>query len=264
MKPLKQRIILLLSVILFSCSFLHAKKGTPAQITRLDELTKKVYVSIEALSTFNFWQNLKLPYANDGVIFRVTPSIKVDYYLGSYFFVGAGLSYNSTGGKYEFSSSRIDSIQGFSSDGVVNRRVSVSYIEMPIYVKVQSNYMNNWAVQGLIGFSWGVKITSSYRDIYDNIKYTDNSGKILLGGEGDPKGTYTESGKFSKKASLWNVGALAEIRALYRATEKLQLFVGAGYQGGLTNTLSKKNMTTEDGFHKGKPGQVVISAGIVF
>ncbi|MDR1739365.1 MAG: outer membrane beta-barrel protein [Bacteroidales bacterium] len=259
MKHIKQHFILLLSVLLFSCSFLHAKKGAPAQITRLDQLTKKVYVSIEALSTFNFWQNLQKPYGNDGIIFCVTPSIRVDYYLGSYFFFGGGFSYNTTGGKYYFPSSRINDLPHLSSEIDASRRVSVSYIEMPLYIKVQSNYINNWAVQGLIGFSWGVKIRSLYSDVYYNVKYTNDAGAVLFNGH-----TYTEEGNFGKKASLWNVGALAEIRALYRATEKLQLFVGAGYQAGLTNTLSKKNMTTEDGFHKGKPGQVIVSAGLVF
>ena len=58
------------------------------------------------------------------------------------------------------------------------------------------------------------------------------------------------------------MSGIIEIRALYRSTDKLQLFVCAGYQG-LVNMLSKKHANNEE-FHNGKPGQVVVSAGIVF
>jgi hypothetical protein len=234
-----------------------AKK--PVKIDLLKDIKKKVYVSVEAQCMFNFLEGLKLPYKNDGITFCVTPSIKVDYYLGSYFFVGGGLAFNTAGGDYEFLSSRINDMSqlGFSSSGTACRTMSVSYIELPVYVKVQSNYMNNWAVQGLLGFSWGVKVISSYKDIYDDFVYKNGTHEYL-------NGKYEQTGALGKKASLWTVAGIAEVRALYRATDKLQLFIGVGYQGGLANIMSKKNTPNTEEFHNGKPGQIIVSGGIVF
>jgi hypothetical protein len=249
-----KRIIL---CVVFLAALLGVSAKRSVDIDLLKNVTKKVYVSVEVQSMFNFLEGLKLPHKNNGITFCVTPSIRVDYYLGSYFFVGGGLSFNTAGGRYDFASSRIDSIpSGFTSSGVASRTMSISYIEMPIYVKVQSNYMNNWAVQGLLGFSWGVKVISSYRDVYPEFTYTNSGHKYL-------DGKYEERGALGKKASLWTVSGIIEIRALYRSTDKLQLFVGAGYQAGLVNMLSKKHANNEE-FHNGKPGQVVVSAGIVF
>jgi hypothetical protein len=232
-----------------------AKK--PVDISRLKDITKKVYVSVEVQSMFNFLENPK-PHKNDGITFCVTPSIRVDYYLGSYFFVGGGLSFNTAGGRYDFISSRMNGISDFSFSEVARRTMSVSYIEMPVYVKVQSNYMNNWAVQGLLGFSWGIKVLSSYKDVYSGFTHTNVGNQDLK-----LKCKYEEGGALGKRASLWTVSGIIEVRALYRATDKLQLFVGAGYQAGFANILSKKN-TVDEEFHSGKPGQVVVSAGIVF
>jgi hypothetical protein len=249
--------IIICVIFFISLSAVFAKRQV--KIDRLKDITKKVYVSVEAQSMFNFLEGLKLPFKNNGITFCVTPSIKVDYYLGSYFFVGGGVSFNTAGGDYEFLSSRINDMSslGFSSSGIASRTISVSYIELPFYVKIQSNYMNNWAVQGLLGFSWGVRVLSSYKDVYSDFTYTNNQIRYL-------NGKYEEQGSLGKKASLWTVSGIAEIRALYRAMEKLQLFVGIGFQGGLANILSKKNTANEQEFHSGKPGQAVVSAGIVF
>ncbi|MDR1973605.1 MAG: PorT family protein [Bacteroidales bacterium] len=249
-----KRALILLLVLLAASIFLHAKRTI--KITPLKDNVKKVYVSVEAQSMFNFLENLKYPNKNSGITFCVTPSIRVDYYLGSYFFVGGGLAFNTTGGDHYFISSRFDNLEGFKASQEVRRIMSVSYVEMPLYAKVQSNYMDNWAVQGLLGFSWGVKVMASRKDTYSEFTYSKDNVEYL-------NGAYEETDKLRKKASLFNVAGIVEVRALYRATNKLQLFVGTGYQGGLVNILSKK-YTGDEEFHKGKPGQVIVSAGIVF
>ena len=80
-----KRIIL---CVVFLATLLGVSAKRSVDIDLLKNVTKKVYVSVEAQSMFNFLEGLKLPHKNNGITFCVTPSIRVDCYLGSYFFVG--------------------------------------------------------------------------------------------------------------------------------------------------------------------------------
>ncbi len=225
---------------------------------------KLVYVSFDVAPVFNWYANIARPFDRKGCRVIVNPTLSVDFDLGYYMLLGTGVSFNTTGGRLQFPSDYVNQYEssGFSSYNQVLRSYTVSYIEIPLVFRVQSDDMNGWRVFGSVAGHFGVRVLAKYRDTYDDFAYrpplTDAPQSPLI------DGTLIREGKFNKQTNLWSVALGLKFGASYQVADALALRFGIGYRYGFLDAFTKRHEQPNGIYPHMKPQQFEIFAGITF
>ncbi|MEG1497809.1 MAG: outer membrane beta-barrel protein [Bacteroidales bacterium] len=242
--------------------YTNAKKPKEKAKSSVPVKKKLVYTSIQLTPLINWYANINRPFDREGVRVTVTPALTVDFNLGHHMFLGTGLVFNTTGGRLSYPADYINAHQedGFKAYSDKTRSYAISYIEIPIQFKAQTNPFgsSSWAFFGSLGVHFGVKVRAIYKDLYKDFKYEDVQDGILI------EGNLLKEGKLGKTANLWNVSGVLKMGVSCQAFKAVGFTMGLEYHYGFTNTLSTKHERPDGVRAKVKNQQMGVFLGIVF
>ena len=166
-------------------------------------------------------------YENDGALPGFSWGFNADITLADNYFVRTGFTIDYLNSKLKYPHQQmINESDVEMTPGTLNRKYNLSYLEVPLTVKMRTNKFGKVAYFGEIGFGFAFNLKAKAKD-----DFSYNEGQNSIESEGDIK---DEINLF--KASL-KVGGGIE----YYLDDSTSLFFSLNYNNGLSNVLKGTN-----------------------
>ena len=151
-----------------------------------------------------------------------------DFTLADNYFLSTGFAVNNLHGKLKYQDSRM--VEGASEKvtGSLHRKYSISYVDIPIMLKMCTNRFDNFRYFGQFGPTLGIKIKADAKD-----EFTTTAKKY-----------FTEE-NIKKEINSIRGGLILGAGAEYYVDQSTCFFVGLNYSNGFTNVLKDRNPVTD-------------------
>lgn len=171
-----------------------------------------------------------------------------DFVITENYFVGTGFNMNYLNGKLKYPYQ--ECLDG-DTIGTLKRKYNLSYIEIPLTLKMKTNKFDEFAFFGRIGFSLGFNIKSKAQDdfVYKiDSQYENETSKSNI----------SDEVTFLKGAVV--LGAGFE----YSIDNTTSIVVGVTYNNGLSNILKGENTVNKSIDQKATVNSVEFTVGVIF
>lgn len=189
-------------------------------------------------------------YEKEGALPGFTWGFNADITLADNYFIRTGftIDYLNSALKYPHQQKITDSDVD-PTQGTLNRKYNLSYLEIPLTIKMRTNKYGKVAYFGEIGFGFAFNLKAKAKD-----DFSYNEGQNNLESEGDIK---DEINLF--KASL-KVGGGIE----YYLDDSTSLLFSLNYNNGLTNVLKGTNTIDTGVEQRATLNYFSLNIGIIF
>lgn len=186
-------------------------------------------------------------YESQGVRFTYSYGLLIDYNFTVNYTFSTGIGYNRVGGKLSYA--HMKDISSTPTLGTLTRTYKINYLEFPTLLKLKSNQIGFLTYYTQLGLRHSFKLNSNADDSfeYNNPIETNTSNDV------DMK-DYT---------SFYRLSFCFAIGAEYAISQSLSAYLSIGYDNGLTNSLSNKNIISGDK-ESAVIKKVLITGGFLF
>jgi len=213
-KRINAPVIALMALFLTFPSFLMAQNKLPVK------LGLKVAPNM-------CWMNTNTKgYSYDGLNVGVTVVFVSDIYFAERYAFSTGFNFDFYSGKLQYADSM--SIPGGKVNGVMSRKYSLIYLEIPMMVKMQTKEFGRFSFYGQIGFGTGFRLTATASD-----NFIADDGK-----------TTTEKNDIRDETTLIRESVIIGFGTEYHIDQSTRLFFGISYCNSLNNVLTGYNSKT--------------------
>ena len=160
-------------------------------------------------------------YENDGARIGFAYGISTEFFLAKNYLFSTGFNINNIGGNLKYEG--VYNNAGVSSSSSVKQNIKISYVDIPLTLKLRTNEIGYMTYYGNFGFIAGIKYNSitdyEYVDL-NSIKQTDIDN--------------------SSNVSLFNVNLMVGGGAEYNLSGNTNFMFGVSYHNGFINVLDSK------------------------
>ncbi|RLD44364.1 MAG: hypothetical protein DRI86_07620 [Bacteroidetes bacterium] len=171
-------------------------------------------------------------YSKDGSHFAYSYGLITDYNFTDNYTLSTGFAISNTGGKLSYSDAQEIS-NGVKDTGMVNRKYSISYFEIPILVKMKTNQMGYFTYFAQLGIRNYMRLGSTYDETF---AYSDN---------GNTKTISSEEIENSDGINFYRMAFSFGIGTEYAISKSFSSFGYLSYDNGLTIVLNNTNSVSE-------------------
>jgi hypothetical protein len=183
-------------------------------------------------------------YSYNGVKAGISFGFVSEFHFTEHYAITTGFNFSFLGGSLRFP-------YAISQDttGILDRKYSFRYLEVPLMMKMKTKEYGNFSFFGQIGFSTGFLLRTKVKDNF----VTRDYGTIS-----DQKNLTTSEVSFIREAILAGVGAE------YKIDESVSLVVGLSYSNSLNNVLQGKNTQDNSLSNRSSLNFAELNIGILF
>jgi len=173
------------------------------------------------------WMNTSTKgYSYDGLNVGVTAGFVSDIYFAERYAFSTGFNFDFYSGKLQYADSL--SITGGKVNGVMSRKYSLIYLEIPLMIKMQTKEFGRFSFYGQIGFGTGFRLKASATD-----DFIADDGKMT-----------TEKNDIGDETTLIRESVIIGVGTEYHIDQSTRLFFGLSYSNSLNNVLTGYNSKT--------------------
>ncbi|RLD67846.1 MAG: hypothetical protein DRI84_01360 [Bacteroidetes bacterium] len=165
-------------------------------------------------------------YESQGSRFSYNYGLIVDVNFTENYTFSTGININSLGGKLKYSDSlKVEASDSVATRGVMNRKYQVSYIEIPLFLKLKTNQMGYFTPFVQLGLRNGFRLSSFSDDefIYDG-KTEDN-----------------EDVDIEEETAFYTLSFSVGIGTEYAVSKSFSAYAILSYDNGLTTAINGEN-----------------------
>lgn len=226
-------IILLLCSAIFSCGILSGQTKEPIK------LGLKVSPNLG-------WMNPSTKDYNSGKVSAgVTIGFVSEFYFSERYAITTGVNFAFLNGNLTYADTvNMDDYKGF---GDVTRKVKITYLEVPLMIKMNTKMFGDFSFYGQAGFAAGFRLSSTAKDEVVN-----------------PKGeTFNQKLDFNSNTTLMRGSVNIGIGSEYHLDTSTRIFLGITYSNSLNNVLKGENNITKSSV-KAWLNYIELNIGILF
>lgn len=196
----------------------------PVILTAQDKLPVKLGLKVAPNMC---WMNTSTKgYSYDGVNAGITVGFVSDIYFAERYAFSTGFNFDYYSGKLKYADSL--PVTGGKINGVMTRKYSLFYLEIPVTVKMQTKEFGRFSFYGQIGFGTGFRLTATASD-----EFIGDDGK-----------TTTEKNDIRDETTLIRESVIIGVGTEYHIDQDTRLFFGISYSNSLNNVLTGYNSKT--------------------
>ncbi len=238
-----------------STSFLHAQDIKPSPEESTEE-RKPIRIGILGSSNLNWMKPEMDALERKGMTLTVSPAVMLDFKIWKNIYFSSGLGLNFMGGKLSYPEDLIPygADTAFETNPNKLRRYGITYLEVPLAVKIHTGDFGNWSFHGNLGANVDFRLKARAIDEYKNFKST-TYGYI--------HGTLLQDVNIDDRINFAAVSAHIGAGAEYAIGGNTSLTFGVGFNFGLTDILGdKQGVQGEDPVAKLR--QLQLRVGVIF
>jgi opacity protein-like surface antigen len=182
-------------------------------------------------------------YVYKGAVAGVSFGFISEFNFAQHYAITSGFNFSFLGGNLQFP------YAASKDTGIVDRKYSFRYLEVPLMVKMKTREYGNFKFYGQIGFGTGFNLRT---------KATDNFMTQEHGTIDDKKNLSTGEVCFVREAVLVGVGAE------YKIDESVSLLLELSYSNSLNNVLLGKNAKDNGLKNRSSLNYLALNIGVLF
>lgn len=209
------------------------------------------HIGIYVAPVLNWTSSVTGPYKRSGVTACGVPTVMLDFRIIRRFYVGAGVSLNTYGGKVKYTGQTL-------ADGMAvsdyERTYTFSYIDIPVRLKLQTpNFAGSRSSMFFsAGLNFGFGVSYKYKDSY--------KGTV----DGIGGGTFEQEGRMKKDSKAADISAVGQIGVNVQLLKRLNVVVGVEYHYGMIKPLKNNSTIIQNSYPGFNNQQLGLVVGVMF
>ncbi len=225
--------ITLLWCAIFSCGTLSAQIKNPIKL------------GLKISPNLGWMNPTTKDYSSGKISVGGTIGFVSEFYFSERYAITTGLNFAFLNGNLKYADSLISKTD--SVTGQMSRKVKITYLEVPLMIKMSTKQFGDFSFYGQAGFTAGFRLSSTAKDEFVSTK-----------GE-----TFNEKNDFSGNTTLMRVSANIGIGTEYHLDTSTRIYLGITYSNSLNNVLKGQNKIT-DSTVKAWLNYLELNIGILF
>ena len=198
--------VAILLYTIFSCGSLSAQTKDPIKL------------GLKISPNLGWMSPTTKDYSSGKVSFGGTIGFVSEFYFSERYAISTGLNFAFLNSNLKYSGSLF--LNKDTLAGQMNQKIRITYLEIPLMIKMCTKQFGDFSFYGLAGFTAGFRLSARANEEFES-----------------PYNNFNEKNDFSVSTTLMRVSANIGIGSEYHLDASTRIFLGITYSNSLNNVL---------------------------